>query len=259
MRAFWFIFSLTTLYLSLGSPAYACPLVAGITDYNCDGQIKIAVLGDSLVSGTGDAANSGKGGYVLRAAQKLSAVNFVNLGDPGITTVGVLSALKKAFSGKSKASLRAGLLNSDVVILDLGRNDFWFFEPPKATIRNYHRIADTVQNKVQAASGVAPLVITAVLMFPNRGSQAPWVKELDKLIIADNKKEGLASLRFDKTSKRLLNEDQLHPTSAGYAAMAKTLVRYINGPLAATLAALRPDSNGNGIADYFESATAPSK
>lgn len=238
--------------LLLAQAACGCPLVAGLTDFNCDGQIKIAVLGDSLVSGVGDTANGGKGGYVLRAAQKLGGVNFVNLGDPGISTVGMLLSLKKAFSGSGKANVRQGLLNTDVVILDLGRNDFWSFGPAKKTLRNLRRISQTVRNKIETLSGVAPLVVTAVLMYPNRGSQAPWIKELDKLILASSTQLNPANLRFDKISKRLLSEDQLHPTPAGYSSMAKALVRYINGPLAVNLAALRPDTDSDGIANFFE-------
>ncbi len=233
-------------------PALACPLKSGFTDYNCDGQIRIAVVGDSLVYGIGDTKNGGQGGYVLRTGSKLSGVEFINLGEPGLTTVRLLQDLKQAFKGSSEKALRDGLLDTDVVILDLGRNDRWSFAEPKKIYRNLKRIAQTISAKVEVESEVAPLVVTTVLMLPNRGSQGPWVAALDKLIAAGNSQTAPSDLRFDKVSKRLLSDDQIHPTPAGYEALAKTLVKYINTKLAPLLTELRPDADADGIADFFE-------
>ena len=36
--------------------AFACPAVRGVPDFNCDGELNIVALGDSLVYGTGDTA-----------------------------------------------------------------------------------------------------------------------------------------------------------------------------------------------------------
>ena len=49
-----------------------CPSIQGYIDWNCDGQLKITGLGDSIVSGKGDTDNGEKGGYLLRLGRMLA-------------------------------------------------------------------------------------------------------------------------------------------------------------------------------------------
>lgn len=204
----------------------ACPNVGRLPDINCDGEVKIVILGDSLVSGTGDTKNRGKGGYVLRAQESLPEAQFYNEGVPGLRTLTLASRVSKAFKSSS-SRLRTELLSADVVILDLGRNDRWLFGLPKDTLRNLKRVRTLIESNVAALVETRPLVVTAVLMLPNRGSQGPWVKELNVLIRKSSSARAPADLRFDKVSKRLLSTDNIHPTSKGYAALSAVLVRYL--------------------------------
>ncbi len=234
-------------------PAQACPTVGGLPDYNCDEKVDIAVLGDSLVYGFGDTKNKNRGGYVLRTQKKFSHVKFNNFGVQGQRTMQLLDDLEDAFSGKAEdRDLYEALLEADVVFLDLGRNDRWLFGTPSATFRNLKRISSFIKKNVSEKTGIAPLVITAVLMLPNRGSQGPWVKELDQLILRSNSKNAPADLRFDLVSKRLIGTDQIHPTSEGYNALAKTFISYLSKNLLKKVAALRPDADHDGVYDYFE-------
>ena len=121
--------------------ASACPKVGNLPDFNCDGEINIVVIGDSLVSGYGDTANNNKGGYVLRAQSSLQQATVKNFGVPGLNTVQLLLNLGKAFRGTSYLALAAALVEADLVVLDLGRNDRWFFGVPLQTFRRitlYH-------------------------------------------------------------------------------------------------------------------------
>ena len=89
-------------------------------------------------------------------------------------------------------------------------------------------------------------------MYPNRGSQAPWVKELDALIVKSSTQSSPADLRFDAVSKKLLSGDQIHPTSKGYAAMAEVFTKYLKTVFPKHVAARRPDVDGDGLYDEFE-------
>jgi len=232
---------------------YACPQIGGFIDYNCDGELRVSVFGDSFVYGFGDTANGNRGGYVLRAARQLPAYRFQNLGLLGDNSVALLARLKKALEARdSDDSTYRALIDADVIFIDTGRNDRWFFGPPSQTQRNLRQISNLINTEVRAITGIAPMVITSVLMLPNRGSQGPWVKELNTLIQRSNSKSHPADLRFDLVSKRLIGSDQIHPTSQGYTALAKTFVNYMRRGLARRLSSLRPDKDGDGLYDFFE-------
>jgi len=54
---------LLALCSNLPTLAFACPAIGGIVDINCDGKIKFAVAGDSIVKGVGNINLTGdKGG-----------------------------------------------------------------------------------------------------------------------------------------------------------------------------------------------------
>src|SRR5690606_39037339 len=102
------------------------------------------------------------------------------------------------------------------VVLDLGRNDRWLFGPPIETFRNLKRAVTQIKKYTKDSAGLSPLIVTAVMMLPNRGSQGPWVKELNGYILRSNTLQDPSDLRFDLVSKRLLSKDQIHPTPQGY-------------------------------------------
>lgn len=218
---------LFSLSFFVGQGAFACPDVAGLPDVNCDGSAVVVVIGDSLVYGVGDSKNDGKGGYVLRAQEKFPGANIVNRGIPGLKTVPLLQKLQKAFKAPAESDFAQELLIADLVVFDVGRNDRWLMGAPAATLRNIKKARALVESQVKAQKGGSPLLVLAVLMYPNRGSQGPWVKELDQLILDSHTESHPADLRFDTVSKRLLSPDNIHPTSKGYSAMAKVFISYL--------------------------------
>ncbi len=228
--------------LILSSSALACPLVGRLPDFNCDGRAVVVVIGDSLVYGTGDVKNNNQGGYVLRAQERLPLVEFVNEGVPGLRTLQMITRIRKAFDKGAESPLASSLLRADLVILDLGRNDRWLFGLPEAALRNLKRARQIITTKVTESGYPAPLVVTSVLMYPNRGSQGPWVKELNDLILKSGTAEYPADLRFDQVSKRLLSPDNVHPTSKGYAAMTEVFIRYLLNDYKDHAARLRPNA-----------------
>ncbi len=236
----------------VASDAFGCPKVSGLPDFNCDGQVRVVVLGDSLVSGYGDSDNGNKGGYVLRAQASLPQATVENFGIPGLDTVQLLLNLNKAFRGTSYRALATALDEADLVVLDIGRNDRWFFGVPLQTFRRIKRAEALIKNRVAERAGNAPLVVAAVLMLPNRGSQGPWVLELNQLLEKSDSPTAPADLRFDQVSKRLIGADQIHPTPRGYKALAGVFVSYIKKLYPSHVRTLRPDLDEDGLYDLFE-------
>lgn len=245
------LLSILAAWCSL-SNSYACPKVGRLPDFNCDGVATVVVIGDSLVYGIGDSKNDNSGGYILRAQASLHEATIVNQGVPGLRTVPMIRSLNRAFAKGESSQTAKNLIAADLVVFDVGRNDFWLKEPASKTLRNIKRARAIIEREVEKASGFAPLVTTAVLMFPNRGSQGPWIKELDGLIEDSSSSEHPADLRFDTVSKRLLSSDNIHPTPKGYAAMAKVFVDYLLSEYPKHAAILRLDKDEDGLYDIFE-------
>jgi lysophospholipase L1-like esterase len=241
---------LITLVLTI--PASACPKVAKLPDFNCDGEARIAVLGDSLVFGFGDTANNNKGGYVLRTQKKFPGATISNFGVLGLQTQDLLLDIERAFDGRGESALANALVKADVVILDVGRNDRWLFGEPATAFRNLKRASALIKKRVTEVVDTPPLVITAVMMYPNRGSQGPWMKDLDALILKSHSTANPANLRFDLVSKRLLSEDQIHPTPKGYSAIASVLIKYLTTEYPKIVTKLRVDEDKDGLYDIFE-------
>jgi lysophospholipase L1-like esterase len=190
----------------------------------------------------------------VRTQTRFPELTLRNFGVQGLMTRELVLDLEQAFEGRGDSVLAEALIKADFVILDLGRNDRWLFGEPAVAVRNLKRAQALIKSKVNALTGTSPLVITSVLMLPNRGSQGPWVKALNELIQRTNSKSAPADLRFDLVSKRLLASDQIHPTSKGYTALAQTLVSYLLKIYPKHVVGLRTDTDNDGLYDEFESS-----
>lgn len=229
----------------------ACPSVGGLPDINCDGSARVVVVGDSVVYGIGDVRNHRKGGYVLRVAKKFPDASFDNRGTPGEEARRVIGVVKEAFTGIGDTTLASSLTQADIVIIDLGRNDWWRFLPAKATWRNLKRLRELIQTHVLTVTGHKPLVITSQIMGANRTGQGTWVADLNQYIAASNNLGAPADLKFSSVSKRLLT-DRVHPSSQGYDAIAKILYNYLTNTLLKHVAAFRKDADRDGLYDEYE-------
>lgn len=218
---------LATSITGICSAQADCTGESGLPDRNCDGNVKVVALGDSLVTGVGDKKLRENGGYVVRAQRRLPLVAFFAHGQAGLRTGPLLKRLRTSFDGTAYQEIAADLLDADFISIDIGRNDRWLFGPPKKAFRNLQRIRTLIKQRIQAQAGFSPVITLSVLLLPNRGAQAPWVKELNSYIMRSHSTSTPADLRFDRVSKRLLSSDNLHPTSKGYNALSKVYARYI--------------------------------
>lgn len=234
--AFLFFFLIST-----ATAQSQCAVANGVLDVNCDGIVRVIAVGDSIVYGIGDKANDEHGGYPLRAAKKLPNVDVINAGEPGLKVSSLLLRYSRDFKTSAGRQAHQDLLTSDIVVLDLGRNDRWAFGPPSSTYRDLKKLRQLIRSAARQEYSETPLVVIAVLMLPNRGAQGPWVKELNQMILTGTSLANPSDLRFDLISKRLLNEDQIHPTSRGYDDLAKTFIKYLTKTLPPRIRKLLPD------------------
>jgi len=229
----------------------ACPAVANLPDVNCDGAARVAILGDSVVYGVGDTVNGGKGGYVLRMAKKFPGATFDNLGTPGEEARRAIGIIEGSFNGTGDSTFAESLTKADIVILDIGRNDWWKFKPASATWRNLKRLREVILTSVNKVTGHKPLVVTAQIMGANRTGQGTWVTELNTFIAANSKPTTPGDLKFNSVSKKLLL-DRVHPSPTGYDRIAKILQEYLTSKARKYVSIIRPDVDADGLYDEYE-------
>jgi len=230
--------------------ALACEGKYGIRDYNCDKLVQVTVIGDSLVYGFGDTV---KGGYVARLRNKLPEITISGIGIRGLITPGLVSFLNKNLKPEARSNSKNILMRSDIIIIDAGRNDRWSFGPAKDAFNNLKKAASIIRKEVKAQTGLEPYVVIAVMMYPNRGAQGPWMKDLNSFISKSDSINTPANVRFDTVSKRLLGPDRLHPTPQGYSRLSSVLESYLRNSTLSRMRQLRPDTDQDGIPDEVES------
>lgn len=204
-----------------------CQGLYNIPDITCDKSVRIVVLGDSIVAGVGDErfGNAG-GGYVKRTGALLSGVVMTGVGTPGQDSSQLYQIVKSTLSGGAmRPRLRQTLLDADIIVLDIGRNDWWRVarreKPPVAdSYARLRRLQRHLRDELTARTGRTPLVLLSRLLLPNRTGQGAWVGRLNARIAAGSSRYLPANLRFDLISKWLYNKDQLHPTAVGYDEIA---------------------------------------
>jgi lysophospholipase L1-like esterase len=219
-----------------------------LPDINCNNELQISVIGDSIVAGIGDSLPIDRKinlrGYVLRAARKLKSDSFTMLGFgyPGLTANDLWLTLRGMNRENNQvviddlSELEEALLLSDYTVLDIGRNDRWDFEPQE-TLFILRKAKRLIERIAQKKAGIKPIVVIPTLLLPNRGSQGPWVAQLNELLL-DSKEDITFGLRFDIVSKRLLNEDQLHPNVEGYDSIADIFTDFLTKVLPKKVAKL---------------------
>lgn len=252
-------FLLTFILILLANISVACPNVSNhqLIDVNCDGKLKISFFGDSVVRGTGDEVFDGLGGYPKRMNNFIPNIKAINLGVPGITTEQLLHRIKRNEISSLFPLKKAK--NSDIVIIDVGRNDFWTRTIyPEGTWRNIRRIVTEVRLRLANEYGIQPHVFVA-RMFPvdpefepKRIIQKPFLDALNRLLRTRAGHRVPGYINFEQLQDIDLNIDGLHPTSLGYKMMAEFLSNFLVTEGNQYISATRPDTDGDGMYDLFE-------
>lgn len=238
-----------SVFLLTPVAVHACPRIDGLINFNCDNILKIAFVGDSIVTGVGDTTQ--RGGYVTRLRKRLNA-KVTNDGVPGVTTGRLIRLIKSEFKQRKKSRYFRRSYGADIIIVDVGRNDYWSEVDPAITARNIRRIAKILQRKRVRKNSVAPYVIVANLLPTNRGFQASFIAQVNEYLNRLDGRSMSLDLDFYSMPRSLLADDGLHPTSAGYTWLSNLIENYVTGRLQNILSNLRPDLDSDGVYDIFE-------
>lgn len=230
----------------------ACPLQANLIDFNCDGIQKIALVGDSFTQGVGDVQRP-NGGYFVRLTEAIPEATVVRYAVPGVTTARLLSLLKRRVPDMASGPAENNLIDSDVLIIDVGRNDFYSENSPPTTVKNIKRIVSYLSSALAARGNRIPPVIAVASLLPTKRTfQRFFITYVNDLMSEQRSNSLPVFLRFDKLSKTYVSSDGLHPNSAGYTKMAQVIRNYLSGKGTQRASALRPDQDGDGVYDLFE-------
>lgn len=242
-------FGFVSILLLVTTTAQACPLIDRLVDFNCNNHHKIVVTGDSIVRGFGDVGGD-KNGYVRRLEPSFPESEISNVGVSGITSGRLLSAFKREL--RLKKGITQNLVkNADLLIIDVGRNDYWQRQPVSFTVRNIRRLVKLFEKKIGTQPGSPPLIVVSTLIPTKRGFQAPFINELNRQLLAMSSKRFQVALRFDQTNPDLA-DDGLHPTPKGYTQLSKFVKKFVRGKAQKLSRAQRPDRDNDHVYDFFE-------
>jgi len=233
-------------------PASACPRIDGLIDYNCDRKLKIVAVGDSVVAGIGDSRNGNRGGYVKRLRKDFPRADIKGMGFPGYSSGRLLqdftAALNRPGTGKTKRSLE----NADLIIIDVGRNDYWDKEAASLTVTNIVRLAKLFKEKVGTRLGVPPYVTIAYMLPTKRSFQWTFLVQINYYLSHLNPASFPVELRFNNLGTSSLSWDGIHPSSRGYSKMEAMIKKYLKGKLQRVERRVRTDRDKDGVYDIFE-------
>lgn len=230
--------------------ATACPKIGNLIDYNCNQVLKIVITGDSIVKGVGGLPE--EEGYVARLRERLPKAEITDLGVAGVTSFRLLRAFKKLLSQKKEGQTKIKTSDADIIVVDVGRNDFYSHGIPSLTVNNIRRLVKFLREHVGSDVQSPPYIIVSTLLPTTRRFQQPFIDEVNRLLLKLSSKDFKVLVRFDYLSTDYLSEDGLHPSPEGYIAMGDQLYYVITKPLQKLISSRAKDKDNDGIADYFE-------
>ncbi|WKZ57396.1 MAG: GDSL-type esterase/lipase family protein [Bdellovibrionota bacterium] len=232
------------------SLASACPLIDGMVDYNCDGELKIAVTGDSIVRGTTDKEGTYRNaGWVFDLYKHFPNATVSNQGVPGTTS----QRLRRQFMRNLQPGISTyrSMKSADYVIIEVGTNEYWNYQPVSETIQGITRLRDYLMEFYEGDGRGVPLFVVATLTQSKRSFQNPFLLEVSKQLM--RRRQSLNVLiPFHKLGTSIISKDLLHPSKTGYDRMAEFASEILLDKVLAQALANRPDADADGIYDQFE-------
>lgn len=173
-----------------------------IKNVDSDGK-NLICFGNSITAGTGTKKEYS---YPSLLKKKLS-IPVINAGVSGDTTAQALKRIEEDVLQR----------NPQIVIIELGGNDFLGNVPEEETINNLSKIV----TKVQKAGAIAVLVEIKTGFFKNKyGDDLRRIAEDKKALLIPNILEGILS-------NPELKSDRIHPNKKGYKMIAERILKKI--------------------------------
>ncbi|PPC83795.1 MAG: arylesterase [Methylotenera sp.] len=190
----------------------ACLVACGAShQFNAlSANANVVILGDSLTYGTG--AAHGEDYVTLLTAE--TGWKIMNAGVPGNTSADGLSRLDELL-----ASHDEGAQKIDLLIVELGGNDFIKKIPEAETIRNLNEIlAQTKARNIQTVLIAIPEFSPISAAFGNLEDH-PLYKKLTN----ETNTPLVENIFSDVLAKNSLKSDPIHPNAQGYRLVANEL------------------------------------
>lgn len=223
------LISALTLMASSAKAQESCPAIDSLFDLTCDGTLKIAIIGDSFVKGVGDSPMD-RGGYVARLAESFPNASLVNLGVPGITSEQLYRNYKTMFDRGSHGSTWTALQHADIVIIDVGRNDYWAQNPAAEVARNVKRLVRLIRvHLAEDPNYPAPAFGVTRLAPTNRSFQRGFINAVNQEFLKLKSSTFPVEVRADTMNPKHLRRDGLHPSSRGYDDLVLIFADWITG------------------------------
>ena len=188
-------------------------LVSAAASASEAGEVRLAVLGDSLTAGFGLVAEDAFPAQLEARLRALGVpIEVMNAGVSGDTSAG----------GRARLDWLLGDA-PDIVIVELGANDALRGIEPSATADNLDAIITRLR-----AEGLT-VMLAGMLAPPNLG--ADYAREFDALYSSLVRKHGIAYYPFfldGVAAWPALNQaDGIHPNAAGVAVIVERIVPYV--------------------------------
>ncbi len=216
-----------------------------IGSINCDSSVRAVFLGDSIVSGAGDTKNNERGGYVKRLGNRYRNLHVTNVGKYGYTTARLLDLVRAAFRENNNTAI--AFKRADLIMLDAGRNDCKTHKNAIRAVSTLESIVSLLQAKTNAYVVIATNAPTTVTQCHRN-----IVRAINQRLLAKNSARFPVRIRFDALPTSILSSDKIHPSSAGYDRMSRTVSTYFERALPRDTQSRRLDSDGDLLTDWCE-------
>ena len=160
--------------------------------------------------------------------------------------------------------IESALRGADLVVVDIGRNDWWLDVSPGLTARNIKRIAGLAA-RMGKADGQGPLVVIAKLIPNERLERRNEVTQQDFVLLVNqaltllNQERYPVAVPFDQLPPYGYLQDPprtdagVHPTSAGYDILSDILIDFLKNGAQDLMAAQRGDDDEDDVFTLCES------
>ncbi len=218
----------SALTLTAGS-ALACPDFGGLADLNCDGQVRILCMGDSITAGENDSSRLGYPGRLESII--LPGTNVRNIGIGGEDTGRGRERINRFFSNPANREFEY------VIVLE-GVNDYFVANHSASNTRS------NLFTMIRTASNAGAITMLGSLTAIKRvTSQKGWVDSVNSQIRSN------VRIDFFSLGTGIISSDKLHPNDAGYQRMGELAASILR----AYSEANRPaDTDHDGIYDFAE-------
>ena len=175
--------------------------------------LSITVLGDSIVGGLYDELD--QNGFVGRLRERFPYFTIHQIGQAGITTPGMKRYLMSELYSPKSSGVQRAFLDSDLLILSLGINDFWNDGAPLSTARALRQIVAIIQ-RFREENNLPPISVVTATLLQGKREHSYWVRSVNSVIYNQHRLGFGVLLPYDLVPLSGFSADRVHPNSLGY-------------------------------------------